>query len=42
MQPEIFIEAGDHETLLHLGRTQFARLTANACTAASAHTTDAA
>jgi Ala-tRNA(Pro) deacylase len=29
-QPEIFIEAGDHETLLHLGRTQFARLTANA------------
>jgi Ala-tRNA(Pro) deacylase len=30
MQPEIFIEAGDHQTLLHLGRTQFARLTANA------------
>ena len=30
MQPEIFIESGDHETLLHLGRAQFARLTANA------------
>jgi len=30
MQPEIYIEAGDHETLLHLGRAQFARLTANA------------
>ena len=29
-QPEIYIEAGDHETLLHLGRAQFARLTANA------------
>ncbi|BBB95621.1 Ala-tRNA(Pro) deacylase [Bradyrhizobium japonicum] len=28
MQPEIYIEAGDHETLLHLGRAQFARLTA--------------
>jgi Ala-tRNA(Pro) deacylase len=30
MQPEIYIEAGDHETLLHLGHAQFARLTANA------------
>ena len=30
MQPEIYIEAGDHQTLLHLGRAQFARLTANA------------
>src|SRR5262249_15346315 len=30
MQPEIYIEAGDHETLLHLGHEQFARLTANA------------
>jgi Ala-tRNA(Pro) deacylase len=30
MQPEIYMEAGDHETLLHLGRAQFARLTANA------------
>jgi len=30
MQPEIYIEAGDHETLLHLGQAQFARLTANA------------
>ncbi|KWV60855.1 hypothetical protein AS156_27735 [Bradyrhizobium macuxiense] len=30
MQPDIYIEAGDHETLLHLGRAQFARLTANA------------
>ena len=30
IQPEIYIEAGDHETLLHLGRAQFARLTANA------------
>jgi Ala-tRNA(Pro) deacylase len=30
MQPEIYIEAGDHETLLHLGRAQFARLTTNA------------
>ncbi|MCC8954937.1 YbaK/EbsC family protein [Bradyrhizobium sp. Pear77] len=28
MQPEIYIEAGDHETLLHLGRAQFACLTA--------------
>ena len=30
MQPDIYIEAGDHETLLHLGHAQFARLTANA------------
>ena len=29
-QPEIYIEAGDHETLLHLTPAQFARLTANA------------
>ena len=30
MQPDVYIEAGDHETLLHLGRAQFARLTTNA------------
>ena len=29
-QPEIYMEAGDHETLLHLSRAQFARLTADA------------
>ena len=29
-QPEIYIEAGDHETLLQLSRAQFARLTADA------------
>jgi Ala-tRNA(Pro) deacylase len=29
-QPEVYIEAGDHETLLHLSQAQFARLTANA------------
>jgi Ala-tRNA(Pro) deacylase len=29
-QPEIYIEAGDHETLLHLSQAQFARLIANA------------
>ncbi|WP_407174819.1 aminoacyl-tRNA deacylase [Bradyrhizobium sp. STM 3562] len=29
-QPEIYIEAGDHETLLHLSHAQFARLDANA------------
>ena len=29
-QPEIYVEAGDHETLLHLSDAQFARLTANA------------
>jgi Ala-tRNA(Pro) deacylase len=29
-QPEIYMEAGDHETLLHLNHAQFARLNANA------------
>ena len=29
-EPEIYMEAGDHETLLHLSRAQFARLTADA------------
>jgi Ala-tRNA(Pro) deacylase len=29
-QPEIYMEAGDHQTLLHLSGAQFARLTANA------------
>ncbi|MBB5052426.1 Ala-tRNA(Pro) deacylase [Afipia massiliensis] len=29
-QPEIYMKAGDHETLLHLSGAQFARLTANA------------
>jgi Ala-tRNA(Pro) deacylase len=29
-QPEIYLEAGDHETLLHMGHAQFARLMANA------------
>jgi len=29
-QPEIYMEAGDHETLLHLSHAQFARLAANA------------
>jgi Ala-tRNA(Pro) deacylase len=29
-QPEIYMEAGDHETLLHLSHEQFVRLTANA------------
>ena len=29
-QPEVYIEAGDHETLLRMNRAQFARLTANA------------
>jgi Ala-tRNA(Pro) deacylase len=29
-QPEIYMEAGDHETLLHLNHAEFARLTANA------------
>jgi Ala-tRNA(Pro) deacylase len=29
-QPEIYMEAGDHQTLLHLSGLQFARLTANA------------
>jgi Ala-tRNA(Pro) deacylase len=30
MQPEIYVEAGDHQTLLHLSQAEFARLTANA------------
>ena len=29
-QPEVYMEAGDHETLLHMSHAQFARLTANA------------
>jgi Ala-tRNA(Pro) deacylase len=29
-QPEVYVEAGDHETLLRLNHTEFARLTANA------------
>jgi Ala-tRNA(Pro) deacylase len=29
-QPEIYMEAGDHKTLLHLTQAQFARLNANA------------
>ncbi len=29
-QPDIYMEAGDHATLLHMGHAQFARLTANA------------
>jgi Ala-tRNA(Pro) deacylase len=29
-QPEVYIEAGDHQTLLHLTQAQFARLTGNA------------
>jgi Ala-tRNA(Pro) deacylase len=29
-QPDIYMEAGDHETLLHMGHAQFARLTASA------------
>jgi Ala-tRNA(Pro) deacylase len=29
-QPDIYMEAGDHETLLHMGHAQFSRLTANA------------
>lgn len=29
-QPEIYMEAGDHETLLHMDRAQFVHLTANA------------
>jgi Ala-tRNA(Pro) deacylase len=28
-QPDIYMEAGDHQTLLHLSQAQFARLTAN-------------
>ena len=29
-EPEVYMEAGDHETLLHMSRAQFARLTADA------------
>lgn len=29
-QPEVYMEAGDHQTLLHLSKAQFARLNANA------------
>ncbi|MGQ0683715.1 aminoacyl-tRNA deacylase [Bradyrhizobium sp.] len=29
-EPDVYMEAGDHETLLHLSRAQFARLTADA------------
>jgi Ala-tRNA(Pro) deacylase len=29
-QPEVYIEAGDHQTLLHLTRAEFVRLTADA------------
>jgi Ala-tRNA(Pro) deacylase len=29
-EPDVYVEAGDHETLLHMNRAQFARLTANA------------
>jgi Ala-tRNA(Pro) deacylase len=29
-QPDVYMEAGDHETLLHMGHAQFARLTASA------------
>lgn len=29
-QPEIYMDAGDHETLLHLSQAQYANLTANA------------
>jgi Ala-tRNA(Pro) deacylase len=29
-QPEIYMEAGDHETLLHISDAQFARLMENA------------
>ena len=29
-QPDIYMEAGDHKTLLHMGHAQFSRLTANA------------
>jgi len=29
-QPEIYMEAGDHETLLHMSHAQFAQLMANA------------
>lgn len=29
-QPDVYLEAGDHETLVHLRHDEFARLTANA------------
>jgi Ala-tRNA(Pro) deacylase len=29
-QPEVYFEGGDHATLVHMSRTQFAELTANA------------
>ena len=29
-QPEIYFEGGDHTTLIHMGQSQFARLTENA------------
>jgi Ala-tRNA(Pro) deacylase len=29
-QPEVYLESGDHETLLHMSQAQFARLTAQA------------
>ncbi len=29
-QPEVYMEAGDHETLLHMSHAQFTHLTANA------------
>jgi Ala-tRNA(Pro) deacylase len=29
-QPEIYLEGGDHETLIHMGQAQFAALTAHA------------
>ena len=29
-QPEVYMEGGDHETLVHMGHTQFAQITADA------------
>jgi Ala-tRNA(Pro) deacylase len=29
-QPEVYMEGGDHETLIHMGHTQFAQLTKDA------------
>jgi Ala-tRNA(Pro) deacylase len=29
-QPEVYIEGGDHATLIHMGQSQFARLTMQA------------
>jgi Ala-tRNA(Pro) deacylase len=29
-QPEVYLESGDHETLLHMSQAQFARVTAHA------------